>query len=308
MSEARLIVHPLVIMNIADHQARTIAESDEKYDPSKPVRVLGALFGIQENQSVELHSSIELSYSLDDEKELRINDEEFKEDLDLHSQIYPEHECLGWYSTNIENNSKVDIAFHKRFTDYNESPLYLRMNPVIGKDAKALPVTLYRMELRTVKEVTTNVFVELGYKVVSDPAERLTVDHIIQDKDVPTKGSQVVRPYETLKNAIGSLQARIELLCEYLNRVENGKIEGNPEILKSIQSICNRLPTMTNEKFKQDFFTEMANGMMMTYLTSLTKAAQQVNQTMELNDTMMDNSNSRGGRRGGPAFRRRHFQ
>ena len=111
------------------------------------------------------------------------------------------------------------------------------------------------MELRTVGDVQANVFVELPFKLVSDPAERLTVDHIIQDKDVPTKGSQVVRPYETLRNAIGSLQARIKLLAEYLERVENGKIKENPEILKNIQSVCNRLPTMTNEKFKQDFFT-----------------------------------------------------
>ena len=112
---------------------------------------MGAIFGIQENQSVELHSCLELSYRFDDEKEIRINDEEFKEDLDLHSQIYPDHECLGWYSTNVHADSKVDLAFHKRFTEYNESPLYLRMNPRITKDSKSLPVTLHRVEQNKTK-------------------------------------------------------------------------------------------------------------------------------------------------------------
>ena len=111
------------------------------------------------------------------------------------------------------------------------------------------------MELKQVNEVSTQIFVELPFKVVSDPAERLTVDHILQDKDVPAKGSQVVRPYETLRSAIGSLRARVQLLADYCEKVEKGKVQGNTEILKNIQSVCNRLPTMTNEKFKEDFFT-----------------------------------------------------
>ncbi len=95
----------------------------------------GAVFGIQINQRVEIMSSIELPYSFDDE---------FAEDTDLYKQIYPQHELLGWYSTSskIEN---VDMPFHKRFTEYNESPLYLRMYPKVRTDAKAIPVTVYRV-------------------------------------------------------------------------------------------------------------------------------------------------------------------
>lgn len=298
MGDTRIFVHPLVIMSIADHQARTVAESTEKYDPNNPARVLGAFFGYQTNQAVELHSAIELSYRYDDEKEIRINDDEFKEDLDLHSQIYPDHECLGWYSTSVNFNTKVDLAFHKRFQEYNESPLYLRMNPLIAKDAKQLPVTVYRMETKMIKDNATHVFVALPFKVVSDPAERLTVDHIIQDKDVPTKGSQIVPPYETLKNAVNALQSRVKLLVEYLSQVEQGKVKPNQEILKNIQTVCNRLPAMNNEKFSDDFFSEMANGMMMTYLATMTKTAQQVNNSMELYDTLMESGHSRSQRRG----------
>lgn len=285
-------------MNIADHQARNVGEADKKYDASNPPRILGAVFGTQENQTVEIHSSVEISYTLDDEKQIRMNDEEFKEDKDLYSQIYPEHECLGWYSTARQLNLRVDIPFHRRFTDYNESPLYLRMDPVITKDAKALPVTVYRLELKMVKDVATNVFVELPYKVVSDAAERLATDHILQDKDVPTKGSQIVRPFETLQGAISALRSRIQLLVEYLTQVEKGKVEANNDILKNIQSVCNRLPIMTNEKFQDDFFSEMSNGMIITYLSTLTKAAQQVNNTLDLYDTVMDQGRGGPGRRG----------
>merc|ERR1719461_2202043 len=146
MSSSQIFLHPLVIMNIADHQARAVAESTSKYDPKNPPRVLGAVFGIQVGQRVEIMSSVELPYELDDEKQIRINDDEFGEDRDLYGQVYPEHELLGWYSTESKIED-IDMPFHKRFTEYNEGPLYIRMDPKVRSDAKtraletAWPVT-----------------------------------------------------------------------------------------------------------------------------------------------------------------------
>jgi len=289
-------------MNIADHQARQVAEIG-KYDPKNPPRVLGAVFGIQINQRVEIMSSVELPYSFDEEKQIRINDDSFAEDQDLYKQIYPEHELLGWYSTSSQIEP-VDMPFHKRFTEYNESPLYLRMDPKVRTDAKELPVTVYRSELRQEKDQNRTVFVSLGYKVVSDPAERLTTDHIIQDKDIPTKGSAIVPAYDTLLKALVALRARIKVCVDYLDSLETTGDEQkkndekpNFEILRSIESVCNRLPIMTNDKFNADFFNEMSNGMMMTYLASMTKTAAKVNSMLDLYDNIME-SGGRGPRRG----------
>ena len=134
--------------------------------------------------------------------------------------------------------------------------------------------------------------------MVSDPAERLTTDHVIQDKDIPTKGSAIVPAYDTLKNALIALRSRIAVLVDYLDSIEKGKDKPNLQILRSIESVCNRLPIMTNDKFNADFYNEMSNGMMMTYLASMTKAAAKVNSMLDLYDNMMDGS-GRGPRRGG---------
>jgi len=291
---SQLFLHPLVIMNIADHQARHVAEAAQ-YDPKNPPRVMGAVFGVQGKAGVEIMSSVELPYSLDDEKQIRINDDAFAEDTDLYKQIYPEHELLGWYSTSSQIES-FDMPFHRRFSEYTEAPLYLRMDPKVRSDAKALPVTVYRAELRTEKNQNRTVFAELGFKVLSDPSERLTIDHIIQDKDEVTKGSAVVPAVDTLKNAMSALRARIAVLVEYLDFVEKEKEEANLEILRSIESVCSRLPIMTNDKFNQDFYDEMSDGMMMTYLASMTKAAAKVSTVLDLNDSLMESKGGRGGR------------
>jgi len=281
-------------MNIADHQARYVAENGGTYDPKNPPRVLGAIFGVQKGASVEVISSIELPFRIDAEKQIRIDDDSFAEDADLYKQIYPEHECLGWYST-ATDIKETDLPFHKRFTDHNESPLYLRMDPLPKKTDKSLPVTVYRMELKLVKEKTEQVFVELSFKVYSEPAERLTTDHVMRNKDIATKGSQIVPQFDEMKNAMMSLQQRIELLIEYLKAVEDKKVSRNREVLELIQGVTNRLPTMNSEKFREDFSTELSSGMIMTYLAAMTKAAAKVNDSFDLYELTSDGG--RGGRR-----------
>jgi COP9 signalosome complex subunit 6 len=282
-------------MNIADHEARQVSEMGTTSFTELP-RVMGAVFGIQQKQTVEVYSSVELEFSYDEEKQLRIDDEAFAEDYDLYKQIYPEHECLGWYST-AQQIQPTDLPFHKRFTEYNESPLYIMMNPTVMSDAKALPVKCYRTEMRQIQDSNRLVFVELAFKIISSPAERVATDHVLQNKDIVTTGSQIVPEFAILKNAVGALRARIALLIEYLVAVETGKVEADSDILRNIESVCNRLPVMTNEKFNEDFFSEMSNGMMMTYLASMTKAAAKVNSMLDIYDQMREMGGG-GGRRG----------
>ncbi|ETO28614.1 COP9 signalosome, subunit CSN6 [Reticulomyxa filosa] len=178
------------------------------------------------------------------------------------------------------------------------------------------------MELKVAKEKTDQVFVELPFKVYSEPAERLTTDHVIRNKDIATKGSQIVPAFDEMKNAMVSLQQRIQLLIEYLNAVESKKVAPNREVLELIQGVTNRLPTMSSEKFSDDFSTvlflekmiyiyihiskicigiflfvcdikELSTGMIMTYLAAMTKAAAKVNDTFDLFELTSD---GRGGR------------
>merc|ERR1712038_1630556 len=92
------------------------------------------------------------------------------------------------------------------------------------------------------------------------------------------------------------LRSRIAVLVDYLDSIENGKDKPNLQILRSIESVCSRLPIMTNDKFNKDFYNEMSNGMMMTYLASMTKAAAKVNTVLDLHDSLMDSKGGRGGR------------
>jgi len=296
---SKIFLHPLAIMNIADHQARKVSE-EKNFNPQNPPRVLGAVFGTQKDQTIEILSSIELPFKYDEEKQIRIDDDMFGEDTELYKQIYPDHECLGWYATGSRIHD-TDMPFHKRFCEYNESPLYIRMDPLPTKNAKTLPITIYRSELKIVKNGENELrFASLPFKVVSELSERVTTDHIIQNREGAATGSQIAPEFDTLKNALGSLRQRVQLLVDYLTAIETGKVQPNQNILQGINSVCNRLPTMVHEKFKQDLQSELANGMMMTYLASMTKTAEQVDKVVDLYE-QVNEQGARGRMRG---FRR----
>ena len=69
------------------------------------------------------------------------------------------------------------------------------------------------------------------------------------------KGSQIAPTFNTLTQATQALQSRVKLLVDYLEAVEKGKVKADETILRNIQTVCNRLPTMSSEQFKDDFFS-----------------------------------------------------
>ncbi len=111
------------------------------------------------------------------------------------------------------------------------------------------------MQLKTVGGQPTQQLVEIAYKVVLEPSERLTTDHVIRNKDIPSTGSQIVPQFDELKKAMEALRQRVALLLEYIGRVEKGDIKSDPEIMKALQGVTNRLPTMASENFEENFFT-----------------------------------------------------
>lgn len=95
-------VHPLVVMNISDHCNRS------KYIEPKQTRVIGALLGKQEGKTLEVINTIELSYKQEGPtNQIIINEEFLKRRLEAYKKMFPNLDCLGWYSTGSSQTSDV---------------------------------------------------------------------------------------------------------------------------------------------------------------------------------------------------------
>jgi hypothetical protein len=91
-------------------------------------------------------------------------------------QVFSEMDFLGWYTTGDTPTDK-DLEVHRQFVEYNESPVFLKLNPTasVGGD---LPITVYESVIDLVGGEATMLFIDLPYTLATEEAERIGVDHV----------------------------------------------------------------------------------------------------------------------------------
>ena len=85
-------VHALVVMNTSDHCNRA------KYIAPKLNRVFGVLLGKQEGKVLELINTVEIAYKVED-GQIKFDEAFLKRRLDAYKKMFPNLDCVGWYST-----------------------------------------------------------------------------------------------------------------------------------------------------------------------------------------------------------------
>jgi len=218
-----------------------------------------------------------------------IREEQFK-------QVFQDLDFLGWYSTGDAPNSS-DIAVHKQICDINESPVFLKLNPATKHTD--LPITVYESVIDVVEGKATMLFVELPFSLATEEAERIGVDHVARVSTVATAasgsadaadaGPSLVSDHLTAQySAIKMLHSRVKLIMDYVKAVDEGTLQGNHEILRDIKSLVHRLPLMDNPKFKSDYAIQCNDVTLITYLGSITKGCNTVNQFVNKFNTLYD--------------------
>ena len=117
-----------MVMNVSDHCNRA------QYIEPKLTRVLGVLLGKQEGKALEFNNSIEMLYTAGPGGSIQIDEAFLKKRLDAFKKMFPNLDCVGWYSTGSENfrdapDQQKDMAIQKSIQRYCENPIYLIMNP-----------------------------------------------------------------------------------------------------------------------------------------------------------------------------------
>jgi COP9 signalosome complex subunit 6 len=61
---------------------------------------------------------------------------------------------------------------------WNESPLFLQMNPYDIVTSKNLPITVYESIIDLIDGQAQTMFIKSQYKIETGEAERIAVDHV----------------------------------------------------------------------------------------------------------------------------------
>ncbi|KAG9292082.1 hypothetical protein G9A89_017982 [Geosiphon pyriformis] len=243
-------LHPLTLLNISDHYTRIKMQQQIQ----KP-QVIGALLGTQSGRDVEISNSYELSFNVVDGGHVIVDKEYFTTKQEQFRQVFPHFDFLGWYTLG-PFPTPDHIEIHKQLLEYNESPLFLQMNPHEIVTSKNLPITVYESIIDIVDGQANLLFIKAQYKIETGEAERIAVDHVAHTTSGEgTEGSSLIAHLTTQGNAIKMLHTRIKMLHRYLVDYKKGDIAADHDILRQIASLCNRMPTMDGDEFREEFLT-----------------------------------------------------
>ena len=218
-------------------------------------RVFGALIGKQVGREVDILSSFELPYNADTNA---LDLTFLATKMEQMQQVFSDYECLGWYSTSSDGVGEADLALHQSIIDnnINDSPLCLVLNPLVDPLSRELPIQLFESELRIISDAEALVFVTSRYKIESEEAERIAVDHVA---NVSSSGgaddSALKKHLGGLKSAVAMLNQRLLVLARLLRAMQAGEVPVDHATLRLTHAMCNRLPAIDGLQFRDEFLT-----------------------------------------------------
>ncbi|KAJ8296488.1 COP9 signalosome complex subunit 6 [Rhodotorula toruloides] len=278
-------------------------------------RVVGALLGTQAGRDVEVMNSFEVVVNNEDGV-LKLDHAYFVTRRDQFRQVFPTFDFLGWYSVG-QAPTPEDTALHKQFFEYNESPLFLQLNPSAPSSsssdapgAKDIPVAIYESVVEIVADEPQPVFVNTPYEIVTGEAERVAVEGVSKPEAGNEGGAHgnLLATLSTQRNALSMLQSRVSLIVQYLRACLAGKARKDSETLRMIASLVGSLPggaevegaeeAKEGGELKEEFLTEYNDVLLTTYLSALTKQLLTANELLDKQLLFVASSGS-GGSGGG---------
>ncbi|KAJ1373747.1 hypothetical protein KIN20_036243 [Parelaphostrongylus tenuis] len=243
-------LHPLVIMNISEHWTRMRAQSRDKVAQ----KVYGAVLGAIEEGRVDMVNSFELRMYPKD-GHMQFNEEFLRQRLSQYKEVFPELDVVGWYCTGDDELEQDEVHLQSLFALTIDSPVFVKLNPTVDSATKRnIPVKVYCSK-DTPLASHEHTLVEIDWTLVSEQSERIGIDHIARlshagdDGAVSIEGKQM----RAAGSAIGMLLDRIEIICNYLRGVEEGRFPPNAEIIREANKICQRLPLIKPAEFDKRF-------------------------------------------------------
>ncbi|KAI9594223.1 COP9 signalosome complex subunit 6-like protein [Syncephalis fuscata] len=274
-SGLQVTLHPLALLNMSDHYTRT-----QMQYTNKDRLVIGALYGTQNGREISIHTTYELLCIKNSEGKQTIDSEYYLTKAEQMKQVFPDFDVLGWYLVATDELSSQDLDIHQRMQEYNENPLYLRLDPKkVNLTTGTLPATIYdtETEMQANGEWITQ-FCMMPYTLETGEAERIAVDHVAklgtQGNAIPgEQESALISQLTNQRGAVQMLRDRVGLLRDYVKAVQKGELEEDTHFLREIAGLCQQMPIVQlGDSWNKEYNKESEDALLVAHLSTLTKA------------------------------------
>ncbi|THH02992.1 hypothetical protein EW145_g6621 [Phellinidium pouzarii] len=260
-----VVVHPLVLLSVADHHARSVARSSSK-------RVVGVLLGQDNGKVINVANSFAVPFE-EDEKDSKtwFLDHNYIESMwEMFKKVNARERMIGWYHSGPKLRAS-DLEINELFKRFIPRPVMVIVD--VRPQTVGIPTDAYFAveEIKDDGTETQKTFLNVPSAIEAEEAEEIGVEHLLRDIKDSTTTTLATRVSEQLASLRG-LQSRLSEVQKYLVDVAAGTLPINHQIVYHLQDVFNLLPDLDDPVVTQSFTSNTNDQLLIVYLSSLLRA------------------------------------
>jgi 26S proteasome regulatory subunit N8 len=265
-ANTNVVIHPLVLLSVADHHTRAVARSANK-------RVVGVLLGQDTGKTVNVANSFAIPFE-EDEKDSKtwFLDHDFIEGMwEMFKKVNARERMIGWYHTGPKIRAS-DQEINEVFKRFIPRPVMVIVD-VRPRDTVGIPTEAYFAveEIKDDGTETQKTFLHVLSSIEAEEAEEIGVEHLLRDIKDSTTMTLTTR-VATQVSSLRGLQARLLEIRDYLRQIASGELPVNHQIVYHLQDALNVLPNLDDPESTKAFTTSTNDQLLVVYLSSLIRA------------------------------------
>ncbi|XP_013391039.1 26S proteasome non-ATPase regulatory subunit 7-like [Lingula anatina] len=261
----KVVVHPLVLLSVVDHFNRMGKVGNVK-------RVVGVLLGSKRGDCLDISNSFAVPFDEDDrDKNVWFLDHDYLEQMStMFKKVNAKEKIVGWYHTGPKLHQN-DVIINELIRRYCPNSVLVII------DAKPKDLGLPTEAYIAVEEVhddgtpTTKTFEHVPSEIGAEEAEEVGVEHLLRDIKDTTVGSLSQRITNQLMGLKGLL-SQLQDIQNYIEKVNQGQLPINHQIVYMLQDIFNLLPDVTLQDFVKSMYVKTNDQMLVLYLSSMIRS------------------------------------
>ncbi|PPQ64788.1 hypothetical protein CVT26_002620 [Gymnopilus dilepis] len=260
-----VIVHPLVLLSVTDHHARSVSRESSK-------RVVGVLLGQDNGKTINVANSFGIPFE-EDEKDSKtwFLDHNYIEGMyEMFKKVNARERLIGWYHTGPKLRAS-DQEINDLFKRFIARPVMVIVD--VREQTVGMPTDAYFgvEEIKDDGTETRKTFLHVPSAIEAEEAEEIGVEHLLRDIKDSTTTTLATRVSEQLSSLRG-LESRLSDVQKYLVEVAAGSMPVNHQIIYHLQDALNLLPDLSDPVTTQSFASSTNDSMLVVYLSSLLRA------------------------------------
>ncbi|THH12939.1 hypothetical protein EW146_g7232 [Bondarzewia mesenterica] len=265
LATTTVVVHPLVLLSVADHHARSVSRGSSK-------RVIGVLLGQDNGKTINVANSFGIPFE-EDEKDSKtwFLDHNYIDGMfEMFKKVNARERMIGWYHTGPKMRAS-DLEINELFAKFIARPIMVIVD--VRPQTVGIPTDAYFAveEIKDDGTETRHTFLHVPSTIEAEEAEEIGVEHLLRDIKDSTTTTLATRVSEQLASLRG-LESRISEIQKYLSDVAAGTMPVNHQIVYHLQDALNLLPNISEPAITTSFAATTNDELLVVYLSSLLRA------------------------------------